>query len=221
MLYNVNIYEEQEFRTQFAPTDIYKQITALADEIRRDKHVPINYKLTPRRELWIRTASVNPFYYLHYIFENNPNCVYDIGCGMNWFKLFYPTIHGIGEETIESGNFYGDEHGNFDTQWARAHENQLEGLFAINSLHFIRLGFLKQRVEQVISCLRKGARAYLTFSTHAFTEMYINYTAEQAVMYIRAELSKITGVLWIVVDIDDTADPDPLDGNIRLVLEKL
>ena len=220
-LNNCNTYNSTNFKDEFIKSEIYCKIEATADIILWEKNYiqSVSY-FTPRQKSWSKIATMPSFYYINYLYEFNPSIVYDIGCGVNWFKQWYPNIHGIGEEQSVDLNF-GDEQGKWDHNLINK-LNNVQAMFAINSLHFRHVDNLLKVIEQVISVLANKGRAYLAFNTAVIIEhsKVPNLTTEQLIKYLRHRLYKIEGVRWLVVDMDDSFDYGGMDGNINLVLEK-
>ena len=220
-LNNCNTYNSTNFKDEFINSEIYCKIEATADIILWEKnYIQSVAHFTPRQKSWSKIATMVSFYYINYLYELNPSIVYDIGCGVNWFKQWYPNIHGIGEEQSVDFNF-GDEQGKWDDNLINK-LNNVQAMFAINSLHFRHVGNLPKVIEQVISVLAKKGRAYLAFNTAVIIEesKVPNLTTEHLIKYLRHKLYKIEGVRWLVVDMDDSFDYAAMDGNINLVLEK-
>ena len=218
---NINVYDQVEFKQKFMQSKIYKMIDAEADIIIWEKNdeIPIG-EFTPRLQSWFRIATMQPCYYIDLLYENNPSCIYDIGCGINWFKQFYPNIYGIGGEKEDRGEYFGDERG----RWGEGLESKLtniEAMFAMLSLHFRGVDKIRTLIEEVISTLAINGRAYLSFNSRQiikFTNKKI--TTIEVVKYLRYDLAKIESVRWLVVDMDSSYDSS-LDGNISLVFERV
>ena len=220
-LNNCNTYNSTNFKDEFINSEIYCKIEATADIILWEKNYAnsISY-FTPRQVAWSKIANMTSFYYINYLYELNPSIVYDIGCGVNWFKQWYPNIHGIGEEQSVDLNF-GDEQGKWDHNLINK-LNNVQAMFAINSLHFRHVASIPKVIEQVISVLAKKGRAYLAFNTGLIIKhsRVSNLTTEQVIKYLQHSLYKIEGVRWLVVDMGECFDYAYMDGNINLVLEK-
>lgn len=186
---------------------------------KKNDEIPIG-EFTPRLQSWFRIATMQPCYYIDLLYENNPSCIYDIGCGINWFKQFYPNIYGIGGEIEGRGEYFGDERG----RWGEGLESKLtniEAMFAMLSLHFRSVDKIRTLIEEVISTLAINGRAYLSFNSRQiikFTNKKI--TTIEVVKYLRYDLAKIESVRWLVVDMDSSYDSS-LDGNISLVFERV
>jgi hypothetical protein len=221
MLYNINQYNETTFRKNWEQSDICKQIIADTDIViwKRNFEQAVR-KLTPRHMYGSKIVSVVSCYFINYLYENNPSIVYDIGCGVNWFKQFYPNILGVGAET--DYRFYGDECWSWDEDTVITRSNSMDAMFAINSLHFIPVTEVKERIEQVVTCISPNGRAYLSLNSRVVSGHTPSQpTTEQVIAYLRYDLAKIEGVRWLAVDMDSSYSDGYMDGNINLVLEKL
>lgn len=170
---NINAYNEDEFRKEFADTDIYKQLSQDFDEISFDNTVVWDWAPTPRQRLASSRKSVFSavsFYYLNFLTQHNPDVIYDLGCGANYFKQYIPIIVGIGEEPPENKFFSGDIAGRFDQQWLEENQGRINSIFAICSLHFVSISQMRQRVLDLASTLTPGGRAYIALNASRMCE---------------------------------------------------
>lgn len=165
---NLNAYNKEQFRRTFETTKIYQQLSQDFDEISFENTVVWDWAPTPRQRLASRRKSVFSavsFYYLNFLTQHNPDVIYDLGCGANYFKQYIPNIIGIGEETSENAFFRGDIPGKFDQQWLEKNQGQINSIFAICSLHFVSMSQMRQRVLDLASTLAPGGRAYIALNT--------------------------------------------------------
>ena len=218
---NLNVYDQVEFKQKFMQSKIYKMIDAEAEIIIWEKNDErALYEFTPRHQFWFKIATMQSCYYIDLLYENNPSRIYDIGCGINWHKQFYPNIYGIAGETEIRGEYLADERG----RWGEGLESKLtniEAMFAINALHFRSVHKIRTLIEEVISTLAINGRAYLSFNSRQIRK-YTNkkITTIEVIKYLRYDLAKIESVRWLVVDMDSSYE-SPMNGNISLVFERI
>ena len=226
---NVNTYNQEKFFEEFTQTNVYKQLKNDFDSISFRKfywmHNPV---VTPRqsigdRDLFRTGFSAVPFYYLNYLLEKNPQQIYDLGCGWNIFKRYIPNLIGIGAEEPESNVFYADIHDYVDSEFIQGHRDYFESVFSICALHFRPLEEFAQVVEEFYSMIKPQGRGFLALNLKRMTERSTFMSGannDQLDAYCRSELSKLSHIKFLVVDIDLEILNEGMDGNIRLVMEK-
>jgi len=145
----------------------------------------------------------------------------------DWIKKECEEQHGL---KYDSNIFYGDEHGFVDKNYVIQHQSFFERAFSICALHFHPVNCLKQVVEDFVSLIKPGGRAFLSLNLQKMLdfsepEMLIDLfgapgpTRQSLDQYVRQQLDDIE-TNWLIVDIDLTVIGDGLDGNIRLVFDK-
>jgi len=229
MQQNLNAYNPSRFEEYFTTTDLYTKLKQDFDICRfgRDHNI-IRRNMTPRQFVTQRQFSVIPFYYLKFLTDQNPTEIYDLGCGWNIFKKYIPNIIGVGEESLDSGRYYGDVPGKVDNDFLQSHQNYFESVFAINSLHFQPLSQIRKIVLDFISMIAPNGHGFLTLNLIRMLEKdfekFKNYTIPELENFVRTELSFINAE-YLVFDVD-LDDPEygidnGMDGNIRLVCRKI
>ena len=167
--------------------------------------------------------SVVPFYYINFLLDQNPETIYDIGCGWNIFKKYIPNIIGIGAEDPASSIFYGDIHDFVDDEFIQGHKDYFESVFAINSLHNHPLSSFSKIVQDFYSMVKPNGRGFLALNFQRMIERdprFVNADPASAELFCRTELAKLSEINFLVVDICSTPIDNYMDGNIRLVMEK-
>ncbi len=234
-LQNINEYNEIDWYNKFTKSALYAQLTKEYDVLWFDKHSTMVSSGTPRQAF----ADPNPktffsatiFYYLEALFDGSAEVVYDIGCGWNIFKKYYPNIIGIGAETPGTPMYYADIHDYVDKIYVDGHQEFFDCFFSINALHFRPIGEIKQIVLECVSMLKPGGTAFITFNSQILVsreteqnkiKLFENPSpgAKRAVEpFIRQQLYDID-VEWNIVDIDLSVPADGFDGNIRLMFTR-
>ena len=232
LLTNKKAYNKDEWQKKFCKTDLYKTLQNEYDVVVFDKNSDMVSQKTPR-QMW---ADPNPktyfsatiFYYLEELFSTNPETVYDIGCGWNIFKKYYPNIIGIGAEPDDSDFYYADIHDYVDEIYIQGHQSHFDCFFSINALHFRPLSEVKLLMEELVSILTPGGSAFVTMNSQVLVNSDPNIEnifgkknprSIEVENYVRKQLAD-SEVIWHIVDIDLTVSADGLDGNIRLLFER-
>jgi len=217
-----------DFLDLFSKTEIGKSLAEDGYELVQNGDAYNLIPFTPRERFMKKVFSVDPFYYINFLLEKNPTTIYDIGCGSNVWKAFYKNIVGIDPEHESA-----DIKDSFDDNFVRCNQECYESIIAINSLHFIKVSKFKSTLEQVLSILKPGGRAYITFNFVRMIECtfdndraMVNKLKSDAYFdnnteHLRTELLKLN-CTFLSVEIDFTkyGIDACLDGNIRLVIEK-
>lgn len=228
MLANLNGYNKQQWMEEFTDSKLHQQLDndfdVLMWEWSNDAPSPPG---PTARQYWGQqypsSFSVTVLYYLETLFRQSNKTVYDIGCGWNIFKKYYPQIVGIGAEDIDSKWYFADQPGFVNAEYVAAHQDHYDCFFSINALHFRPVSEVKQIVEECASMLTDGGSAFITFNT----TVLVAYDKEQTFssnsdieQYIRTQLSQ-ADVHWRIVDINLDNDNEGLDGNVRLLFTKV
>jgi hypothetical protein len=231
---NIREYNKENFKEYFVTTDLYRCLANDFTHISWDDHCDIYSMITPRQFLGDKSKnvfSVTPFYYLEYLTETNPNHIYDIGCGWNIFRKYLPCVIGIGEEDPSSDYYYGQEHGRMDADFVANHQDFFESAFSINSIHFIPLVEMRQRVLDFISMIRPKGRGFVTLNTQRMVDRstldFLNKEfgssrpdAKDLDFYVRKQLDNLPcNVIVFDVDVAECLN-DVMEGNIRVVFER-
>lgn len=180
---------------------------------------------TPRLRAVSGHVPCATFYYTEFLVDIAPGDIYDIGCGMNFFKDILPNIVGI--DSI--GNF--DIKDIFDKTFVAGHENQFAAAMSIDSLHFISLLDFSERVLDFSKIIAPGGRGYIAMNAARMTEntdphdlkMLTNSIHPDTVLiaqYLDTEISKLPLEFLVAENLVDEQFDDFMDGNIRLVFQK-
>lgn len=188
---------------------------------------------TPREAMFYQVSnrpmfSLVPFYYLNYLLELNPSMIADVGCGANLFKRVIPIIHGIDPM---SDNIAADEHDFFNSEFSKRHTEYYPCAFAINSLHFISLARLRDRILEFANIIKPGGRGFLALNSKRMVEMtsgvdkitMFNSLTPSVVAisdYCNEVIKDLPLKLLVADNFITKYEDEPLNGNIRLVFEK-
>jgi hypothetical protein len=144
------------------------------------------------------------------------------------FKRIIPCIHGIDPVT---DNPHADEVGSFDSEFSRAHKDEYESVFAINSVHFVSLSNFEKRVLEFINIVKPGGRGFVTFNATRMLERTSNEEFEKLFGSIDVNPQTVTDYVcrviqnisakFLVIDLYINKEINEImNGNIRLVFEK-
>jgi hypothetical protein len=229
MIENLNPYYSDAYKQRLIGTPFYQRLSEDFDILSFDKFftAPEDQQATPRQFFGDKKLlrkqtkfSLVPFYYIDYLLEKKPTTILDLGCGWNVFKNYIPNITGIGPESDHQYKF-ADITDCIDEEFVVNHKDSIESAIAINSLHFHPITEFKNIVTNFVSMLKSGSRGFITFNWALmlnFTPQYVHGQIWDYNSYIRQALSEVD-CKFIVVDIDLSRLDDPMDGNVRLVLE--
>jgi hypothetical protein len=167
MISNINTYDKEKFQKEFNKTEIYQQLIKDFDEISLEKNFWATKNVgTPRYQVGCSNRRTlfpaTSFYYLNFLLETNPSEIYDLGCGWNIFKRYIPNIIGVGAESPDSPDFFGDIHDYVDDDYIQGHQNYFESVFSICALHFHPLSDISKVVNGFYTMIRPGGRGYLS-----------------------------------------------------------
>lgn len=251
----INGIKYDVFLEEFKNTSIYNEIKKDFDVITcTNQSSPlIDIRLKSGltfRELYGKTGyvvggetsiSVVTLYYLNFLLEKNPNKIYDIGCGWNIWKRYYPQIIGIDSEP---SNSYADIIQRFDNNFIRDFRNKIESLMSVN----INLGVIPdekqqfgcipctyenyaQQVEYLMQVIKPGGRAYFAISRHGMFKFTPKewYKENNVHPYDYDKLSNLLldsikslplDVVSFDCELDLLESVPAFDGCIRLVFDK-
>lgn len=222
---NINPYEKEKWEIYFKTTSLYESIKNDFDYIDFSHFVENSslgysqadiehkHKLTPRQRQGTSSFSATIFYYIDYLIKDDPQIIYDLGCGWNIFKRYIPQIHGI-----DWVSDYSDSVGFIDGKFIYEHQKYYKHVMSINALHYKPLNSIKQIVSDFISLLQDGGKGLLTLNTARMTKINMhNPTAIEN--FVRKELCEFKD-FFEVFDVNMSVKDAYLDGNVRMILTK-
>jgi SAM-dependent methyltransferase len=244
---NINQYDRENFSYLFKKTELYKKLQDEYDIVNfsiaenalcnLQRHRHLSNWTTPRKRLDFRIFDAVPFYYLNYLIENNPNKIYDIGCGYGEFKKYIPNIVNI-EHTSAKDNFRFlkndiiDLYDDLDENFYIKNSGLFESAFAINSLHFNSLIDIRKIVIKFSSLISKNGRGFIALNIARMIESELDKYGDQRLYergisksdmntiedFVRSELFDLPFELNVFefVPFYDCY----LNGNVRIVFTK-
>ena len=182
------------------------------------------YELTSRQRATITIQtwfSAIPFYYIEWLQEINPEKIYDLGCGWNIFKKYYPNIIGVGAENPDNESFFADIHDYVDDDYILGHQEYFESVFSICALHFIPLSDIRKRVLDFASMIKHGGRGWLSLNAARMVERDPEFKDKDTLFIEKYCKEQLIGLPDLVLlDIDLTILDEFMDGNIQILFDK-
>jgi len=231
--YNHIIWEKQ-----FKDTDIYHRLCEEFDIVffNKEWYSPERYYQgtgteivcpTPRQDFANpvpikRKCSAIAFYYIDWLQQAKPNQVYDLGCGWNFFKKYYPNIIGVSAEPPTSQYFYADIHDFVDDVYISQHQEYFESVFSICALHFIPLSDIKNRVLDFSSMIKPGGRGWLSMNAARMIdrdrESFGNKGKTFITNFIKQQINNVPNIQTLEIDL--SIMDEMIDGNIQITFSK-
>ena len=237
-LLQINPYDQDAWQQQFADSDWYHHIRSRLPvelyEIWDVSAMPGNQP-TSREFHFNRYFSMSTFYYISHVLKKQPRQVIDLGCGSNLFRGLVPGLVGL-----DPYHPAADINDYVDDDFVRGHQAQFEAAMAINSLHFCALDDWPNRLQDFYSMLAPGGMGFVTFGLGVMIERtsdehwlnIFNKTPDQTsisdvILWTDQVLRSLDWNLHVVdqhyfsrFNIGDVLLNNPIDGNIRIVMEK-
>lgn len=231
MQQDINPYNPEEFKKYFETTSLYKLIS--------NDYEIVSYFFDPFFDItWtcrsILTRSIfdaSLFYYLKYLTDLNPSKIFDVGCGNNISKKYIDNIIGI--DVPNSKNYFKDSNPDItidiDDYFYEKNFEKMEAAFAVNSLHFLPISKIRDRVIQFSSLISKHGRGFITFNVKRMLESELNvdtsvnfevYSTEKIEKFIRKELYNLPFKIEVFECLINKQLDEGLNGNVRIVFTK-
>lgn len=216
---------------EYKPDCIIRNFPNLDEELKKHYDLVItNFQprseITPRGYEEFRIARRDTFYYISWLYDNNPTSVLDYGCGDNIFSKWFPNIYAVDvtsswsmfnrpNELIIPETFYHKNIGKFECG------------MALNSLHFNSWQDVKKNIHNCMAMITNNGRFLFTLNyTHIFAK-------DDTVSYHEARLKMDEIVYDTLLDseyklilFDTLASRNIkrlgqyINGDVRFILEK-
>ena len=228
------MYNQEQFEAKFKSTELYTRLKTDFDVLIFDKHFPLAIALLtpviPRKLFGCGTnqtyCTMVPFYYIDFLMQKQPEEIYDLGCGWNLFKRYFPVI-GIGAEDIKFINNevkFWDLHDFVDDEFIAGHQNYYNSVFSICALHYHPLSTIRKIVCDFYSIIAPGGRGWLSLNSQRMVEKdkkFHSSSSSEIQEYINTQLEDLPGKI-LAQDVDIIGCKDNyMDGNIQIVFEKV
>lgn len=237
-----------KFKYLFLKTDIGKRLTEDFDAItctnkNNPPHIDLKYyryNCTEREMMgnnFIRPVksysaiSIVSFFYLEILQEDNPTTIYDIGCGWNVWKKYYPNIIGV-----DSASSYADIHDSYNEKFVSKWKGKMDSAFLINMSANIIEPVTYDSVGNIISTfseiIKHGGTGYVSLPWHAFyrnvprkwyDENHISYyNPDQVEEYVRQKIMDTNlEIIALDLELDFMQNLPSIDGEVRVVFRKI
>ena len=182
------------------------------------------YPATPRLRAVAGQIPCASFYYIEFLTKVQEDLIYDIGCGMNFFKGILPNVIGI------DGYWDPDIHDVFDDEFVQGHQNFFQVAFSINALHFIPITDFCKQVNNFAKTIKSNGRGYISMNvarlvdhTDAETvQKLFGSTVNPAAVadYIDEQIKTLDLNFLAAENLIELKFDEAIDGNIRLVFQK-
>lgn len=224
---NINEYNRNSEIRNFP--NLEKELEAYYDLFVKDENV--QNKVSPRGNYEYRIGFKEIFYYISWLYDNNPKSVIDIGAGECFWKRWFPNITSLEPGGYASGE-HADLHMDFTKEFADSHIEEYDCGMAINSLHFGKITEVENNILQAMRIIKPGGRFLFTISTGMIESYYLNFTKHWKTPPVRnvVDLTKemVVKLPYKLVLFDCPFDrlgyefpiQGHINGTIRLILEK-
>ena len=226
---NLNPYIEKQFEEEFKQTELYQKLKQDFDLITFTPYYkPWSNLYTARHFQSLRVFSAVPFYYFNYL-NMDQVLVYDLGCGWNQFRRYYPNIVGVDPGGM-TAYCNADVDVAVNDNYLKEYAGQFDTVFSICALHFISMHEMRQRVINFFNLLKPGGRGFLALNAGRMLDPYkesghelLTKSPKELEQWIRQELSDLPfELLSFELLFDNGYNPldNHMDGNIRIVAQK-
>lgn len=216
---NINEYNSETFRKSFELTETYSLLKQRYDYVNFLKFFEHGLQsFTYRQWMAMSQVSAVPWYYINYLDTNE--CVYDLGCGMNFFKPYLKNVKGI-DWNHSHVPFLADEIGLVNDEFYKEKNQSYQSVISINALHFHPLEELKNISIKFANLLVPGGRGFLSLNFQRMRERSKDFHVSEKndiEEWIRNQFDNFPFKI-IVLDVDLSVPDASMDGNIRMVFE--
>lgn len=195
--------------------DLKKRIFFDEEEVKPKFKLPI----TPRElNLLEKKINIQPFYILDFISSQSDKVIYDIGCGVNFFKKFYNLIG------IDPINRKSDIKDKFDSNFLKKHTEDFYNAITINAIHFCSLFDIEKQIYEFISLVKHNGFVYIALNCKRMIEFCneqeiknLNTSIEE---YIDNIVKKIPYEIFFYENTINKFPDEGLNGNIKILIKK-
>ena len=241
----------QQFFDHFLTTDLgqkilsdYNALTCNSNSRMSMHTISERFSITPRQLLGdpnlttlpqpkFNEFSVVPFYYIEILNEKQPTKIFDLGCGWNIFKKYYPNIIGLDLDSA-----YADIHKPYSLDFVNLCQNKLEAIISINMTSELandgtqtNLENITQHIQYFGQLLKPGGRAYLGLNSSTiirntpkqwFVDQKILISDFDQLDKLVEQKILATGFDIIALDVETDVlfRSHSHDGDIRMVFER-
>jgi len=222
----INLPNKTEWEDEFIKSKSFEIIKKIIIDVKKRKLS----KFTTSRERYLHQdeilSSLSSFYFVNYIVENTKTYpIIDVGCGMNLFKNIYPII---GLDPVDTR---ADIKGIFNIDFVKKYRENFYSAIAINSLHFIPIWKIKNRIKLFSNIIKKDGLGYFTMNSKVLIQntdknfiskkkLYENNNLSEYIFNEIFELDNILELLHYEDHINTLNHFPNINGDIRIVFRK-
>lgn len=184
-------------------------------------------EITPRGFHDYRVAFKEIYYYISWLYDNNPKSVIDVGAGNDLFKKWFPNI--VSMDIHKTLNY--DYNNWLDHDFCVSHSEQFDCGMALNSLHFGTLEQIIKNINNAMSIIKENGRFLFTLNiTHVTKDSYspnaLRLKDDDIQVILQSLVVKIKKLPYklILMDIPTFTKAkrtlSHINGDIRFILEK-
>jgi hypothetical protein len=183
-----------------------------------------NFTLTPRALFEYKVGFKPIFYYISWLYDNNPKNVIDIGAGEAIFKKWFPNLISLDPWVVTKA--YNNTHDYicmFDAEFAKNHVEEFDCGMALNSLHFGGLITVIKNIHLAMSIIKPGGRFLFTLNLGVIYPAFKrSVNALPIIEDFYNELLKYSYkiILLDVPAVRNSFAYSEVNGDIRFILEK-
>jgi hypothetical protein len=220
---NINEYNRNSEIRNFP--NLEKELEAYYDLFVKDEIV--QNKVSPRGQYEYKIGFKEIFYYISWLYDNNPKSVIDLGAGECFWKRWFPNITSLEPGGYASGE-HADLHMDFTKEFADSHIEEYDCGMAINSLHFGKLIEVENNIVQAMQIIKPGGKFLFTLSTGMIGTYYKNDNQSTKDLLVELTKQMIMKLPYKLVLFDCPFDrlgyefpiQGHINGTIRFILEK-
>lgn len=131
-------------------TNLDKEFDYVYDMIPSFSHPPHSRLFV---ELGRKVVFKDIFYYIDMLYDNTPNTVIDVGCGLCTWKKWFPGIIGFDAESSIPESLL-DFEDYFDKGFSKVNEKKYDCGLAINSLHYCAWELLPTNIHYAMNVVK-------------------------------------------------------------------
>jgi hypothetical protein len=165
-----------------------------------------------------RSTSRDIFYYISWLYDNNPESVIDFGCGECFWKKWFPNIFGV---DITKRPYSKMDLVIHPAQFIANNQNKFNCGMALNSIHFYNLEKVTDNIRKCMTLIKSNGRFLFTINVSMIQD--VSHFEEGWKTAITNDLyNNIKNMPYniLLLDIPKQEHRPYINGDIRFILEK-
>lgn len=215
---DIRVYNPFHYLNEIKHTSRFQKLLDKYDYITVTDHKLMDGTFVTIRDLMHnRSFNIEVLYYLDIVLDNdNTSTVYDLGCGSNYLKEFYPNIIGI-----DASNESADIIEKINTPFVKKYEGSMDKIIANNSLHFRSIYEYSKIITWMYDLLKPGGRAFIALSVSRLVDgAEDDRPNSEYYKYILDETNELKQQMNIILFEFFPAMERKMNGDIRLIIQK-